>query len=102
MLEPTGNKLIAKNTLLLYIRMAIALVVSLYTSRVVLNVLGVEDFGIYGIAGGFIYSLGFINSSLSSATSRYITYEMGKKGEKRLNTIFNNALIVHVGIKLCF
>lgn len=100
MSELTGNKLIAKNTLLLYIRMAIALVVSLYTSRVVLNVLGVEDFGIYGIAGGFIYSLGFINSSLSSATSRYITYEMGKMGERRLNTIFNNALIVHFGITL--
>lgn len=94
----SNNKRIAKNTLLLYIRMAIALVVSLYTSRIVLNALGVEDYGIYGIAGGFIYSFGFLNSSLSASTSRFITYEMGKKEEKQLNKIFNSAFIIHLTI----
>ncbi len=100
MSEISNNKIIAKNTLLLYIRMAFAMAVALFTSRIVLNTLGVEDYGIYGIAGGFIHSLGFINSSLSSATSRFITVEIGKKGEKDLNSIFNNAFAVHLGISL--
>lgn len=76
------------------------MVIALFTSRVVLNTLGVDDYGLYGIAGGFIYSLGFLNSSLSSATSRFITYEMGKKGEKQLNKIFNNAFLIHLAISL--
>lgn len=70
--------------------------VSLYTSRVVLSTLGVEDFGIYNVVGGIVMMFSFLNGSLGSATSRYITFELGKKNLIRLNQIFNVALIVHV------
>ena len=73
-----NNKRIAKNTLLLYVRMLFMMLVSLYTSRVVLNTLGVVDFGIYNVVGGVIAMLGFLTGSLSSASSRYITYDLGK------------------------
>lgn len=64
------NKRIAKNTLLLYFRMLFMMAISLYTSRVVLNTLGVEDYGIYNVVGGVVAMFGFINSSMSSATQR--------------------------------
>lgn len=70
-----NNKRIAKNTLLLYFRMLFMMVVNLYTSRVVLNALGVVDFGISNVVGGVIAMLGFLTGSLSSASSRYITYD---------------------------
>jgi len=96
----SNNKLLAKNTFILFIRMTISLVVSLYTSRVVLNALGVEDFGIYGIAGGFIGTIGFVTASLSSATSRFITVEMGKKVHADLQKIFCNAINAHLIMSL--
>ena len=73
-----NNKRIAKNTLFLYFRMLLTMGVSLYTSRVILQTLGVEDYGIYNVVGGVIAMLGFLNSSLSGACSRFITYELGK------------------------
>ena len=66
----SNNKRIAKNTLLLYFRMLVTMAVSLYTSRVVLNILGVEDFGIYNVVGGIVAMFGFINGSMTSATQR--------------------------------
>lgn len=72
-----NNKRIAKNTLLLYVRMLFMMLVSLYTSRVVLNTLGVVDFGIYNVVGGVIAMLGFLTGSLGAASSRYITYDLG-------------------------
>lgn len=76
-----NNKRIAKNTILLYIRMLFIMGVNLYTSRVVLKVLGAEDYGTYNVVGGVVTMLSFITSSLSGSTSRFITYEIGK-GEK--------------------
>ena len=73
----SNNKRIAKNTLLLYFRMLVTMAVSLYTSRVVLNILGVEDFGIYNVVGGIVAMFGFINGSMTSATQRYLTFELG-------------------------
>lgn len=96
----SNNRRIAKNAVMLYIRMFLAMVVGLYTSRVVLNVLGVEDYGIYGVVGGVIAMLGFLNASMSGATSRFLTYELGKGDEKRLADTFSSALIVHMGIAL--
>lgn len=61
---------------MLYIRMLLSMVVSLYTSRVVLNTLGVEDYGIYGVVGGVVSMFSFLNASMSGATSRFLTYEM--------------------------
>ena len=79
-----NNKRIAKNTLMLYIRMLLSMVVSLYTSRVVLDVLGVEDYGIYGVVGGVVAMFSFLNASMAGATSRFLTFEMGRGDEQRL------------------
>ena len=77
-----NNKRIAKNTLLLYVRMFFMMGIALYTSRVVLNTLGVEDYGIYNVVGGLVSMFGLLNGSMSSATQRYITFELGK-GDSR-------------------
>lgn len=94
----SDNKRIAKNTMFLYFRMFLIMGVTLYTSRVVLATLGVEDFGLYNVVGGVVTMFSFINGSLGSATSRYITFELGKKNYTRLNQIFNVALVVHMMI----
>lgn len=94
------NKRIAKNSIMLYIRMLLAMVVGLYTSRVVLATLGIEDFGIYGVVGSFIAMMAFLNASMSSATSRFITFELGKGNVEQLSKTFSNALIVHILIAL--
>ena len=73
----SDNKKIAKNTLLLYIRMFIIMGVTLYTSRVVLDKLGVVDYGLYGVVGGIVAMLSFLNGTLMAGTSRFITYELG-------------------------
>jgi O-antigen/teichoic acid export membrane protein len=90
-----NNKRIAKNTLLLYFRMLFMMAVSLFTSRVVLNTLGVEDYGIYNVVGGIVAMFGFINGSMSSATQRYITFALGKGDKNRLQTVFSTTLQIH-------
>ena len=92
----TTNKRIAKNTILLYIRMGISTLVSLYTSRVVLQTLGVDDFGIYNLVGGIVVTFQFLNSSLSGATSRFLTFELGKGNTQRLKDTFSTALLAHL------
>lgn len=89
------NKRIAKNTLLLYVRMFLTMIVSLYTSRVILAVLGVEDFGIYNAVGGIVAMFGFINSSMAVSTQRYLTFELGRGDIETLNHIFSSSLIIH-------
>lgn len=91
-----NNKRIAKNTLLLYFRMLFLMLISLYTSRVILNVLGVEDFGIYNVVGGFVALFAVLSQSLSSAASRYLTFEMGKGDNDRLANVFSTTLIIHI------
>lgn len=91
-----SHKRIAKNTLALYIRGIISAVIGLYTSRVVIDILGVDDYGVYGVAGGFVAMLSFLNASMSGATSRFITYEMGLGEEERIKKTFANALTVHI------
>ena len=85
---------------MLYIRMLLSVVVSLYTSRVVLEVLGVEDYGIYGVVGGVVAMFSFLNSTMAGATSRFLTFEMGLGDENRLKATFSSALIIHIGIAL--
>lgn len=93
-----NNKRIAKNTLLLYCRMLFLMIVSLYTSRVVLNALGVEDFGIYNVVGGIVAMFSVLSGSLSAAISRFITYELGKGNQKNLNKIFSSAVTIQLGL----
>ncbi len=90
-----NNKRIAKNTLFLYTRTFLTMLVTLYTSRVVLNVLGVEDYGLYNIVGGVTAMLAFINSSLSGATSRFITFELGKGTRDDVEKVFRCAVSIH-------
>ena len=71
----SNNKTIAKNTLFLYFRMMFTMIVSLYTSRVILQVLGVDDYGIYQAVGGIVGFLSFINGALSTGTSRFLTFD---------------------------
>ena len=87
----SNNKRIAKNTLLLYFRMLVTMAVSLYTSRVVLNILGVEDFGIYNVVGGIVAMFGFINGSMTSATQRYLTFELGQNNRAQRQRFFRPA-----------
>lgn len=91
-----NNKRIAKNTLMLYVRMLLTMGVSLYTSRVVLNTLGVEDFGIYNVVGGVVAMFAFLNSSMSGATSRFLTFELGVKNSERLKQVFSAAMTIHI------
>lgn len=95
-----NNKRIAKNTLLLFFRMLLTMSVTLYTSRVVLNVLGIEDYGIYNVVGGVIVMLGFLNNSLSGASSRFITFELGKGDIGNLKQIFSIILFIHFSLAI--
>lgn len=90
-----NNKRIAKNTLLLYVRMLFMLVINLYTSRVILNTLGVVDYGINNVVGGVIAMLGFLTISLGAASSRYITYDLGKGDMAVMKKTFGNILTIH-------
>ncbi|MCD8237550.1 MAG: lipopolysaccharide biosynthesis protein [Prevotellaceae bacterium] len=93
-----NNKRIAKNTLLLYFRMLFMMVVSLYTSRVVLDKLGVSDFGIYNVVGGIVTMLGFLNGSMSNAVQRFLSFELGRDNKEGVSRIFNVSLQAHGGI----
>lgn len=93
-----NNRLIAKNTVALYLRTIVTVIVSLYTSRVVLEEPGVEDYGIYNVVGGTIAMMTFLNAAMSGASSRFITYEMGKGPESRLREAFGTAMAIHAVI----
>lgn len=91
-----NNKRIAQNTLMLYFRMLFTMAVSLYTSRVVLNTLGVEDFGIYNVVGGVVAMLALLNGSLSGASQRFITFEIGKNDKGKLAKVFTSIVTIHL------
>lgn len=95
-----NSKRIAKNTLLLYFRMFITMAVGLYTSRVVLNVLGISDYGIYNVVGGIITMGSFLNAAMAQASQRYLSFEMGRGDANRLNRVFCTSLNIHLVI--CF
>lgn len=95
-----NSKRIAKNTLVLYFRMLFLTIVSLYTSRVILDALGVEDYGIYNVVAGFIMMFNMIKTALINANSRFINYEIGRGNSERLSLVFSTAIIVHIGIAL--
>lgn len=99
-ISENNNKRIAKNTLLLYVRTLFIMLVTLYTSRVVLNTLGVSDYGVYNVVGGVVAMFGFINNSMSSATQRYITFALGKGDIKNLHKVFSTALQIHILISV--
>lgn len=91
-----GNKRIAKNTLYLYIRLVFVLLVSLYTSRVVLQTLGVVDYGIYNVVAGFVSMLALLSTALTGATQRFYNYEIGKNGEEGIQKVFISATFIQL------
>ena len=91
-----SQKRIAKNTVMLYIRMIIIMVVTLYTTRVVLHVLGETDYGIYNIVGSVVVSMVFIQNALMSATQRFLSYEMGLGENGDVAKVFSSSLNLHV------
>lgn len=93
--KSTGNKRLAKNTLVLYLRMLFTMVLQLYTSRLVLQALGVEDYGIYNVVGGVIAMLNFVNMSLSNADSRFIAVEIGSGDQNSVKKLFSCIMSIH-------
>ena len=93
--EPSTRR-IARNTLMLYLRTLLSVVVGLYTSREVLQTLGIEDYGIYGLVGGIVSMLGFLNTSMAGATSRFITYDLEVDNAENLKRTFNAAFQSHL------
>lgn len=92
----SNNKTIAKNTLFLYFRMMITMVISLFTSRIILQKLGVDDYGIYQAVGGVVGFLSFINGALATGSSRFITYALGENNKEKLKRTFATTLNIHI------
>ena len=97
--KSSNTKRIAKNTIVLYIRMVIVMLITLYTSRVVLKALGIDDFGLYGVIGGVVGLFAFLKRSMGKATQRFLNYEMvAEKGD--LTVVFRTSLTIHVLISI--
>lgn len=96
----SSNKRIAKNTVFLYIRMLLIMVVTLYTSRVVLATLGIEDFGIFNAVGGIVAMMGFLNNSMANAVQRFLSFEIGKQNSEKVGTLFNVSFQAHIAIAI--
>lgn len=94
----SNNKRIAKNTIMLYIRMLFLMVVTLFTTRVILQALGVEDYGIYNVVGGIVALFSILSQSLSSACSRFLNYEMGRGNFGRLKRVFSTSVTIQIGM----
>lgn len=91
-----NNKRIATNTLFLYLRMGMVLVVSLFTTRMVLQVLGVEDYGINNVVSGFVTMFAFLNTSMSNGVQRFYNFSLGKKNEYGITDVYNTALQIQI------
>ena len=101
MSKQASNATIAKNTMALYFRMLLNMGVTFFTSRIVLDALGTEDYGIYNVVGGIIYLFTFLNTAMSSATQRYLTFEIGRNAnEERMQEVFSASLGIHAMISL--
>lgn len=96
----SNSKRIAKNTLVLYVRMLFLMLISLYTSRVILDALGVEDYGIYNVVGGFVSMFALISAALTSACSRFLNFELGKGDPERQNIVFSTAVTIQWGLAI--
>lgn len=95
-----NNKRVAKNTLFLYFRMILIMLVTLYTSRVILSQLGISDYGIYNVVGGVVTMFAFLNNCMATSTQRFMTFELGRGDMKRLRDVFAVSLNIHLIIAL--
>lgn len=90
----TSNKRIAKNSIFLSARMVIVLIITLYSTRVILQVLGVEDYGVYNVVCGFVFMFSFLNTSMSNGIQRFFNYEYGKEGESGANKVYCTSIYI--------
>lgn len=90
----------AKNSIALYVRMVVVVIINLYTSRVILDTLGIEDFGIYNLVGGITAMLSFLNSSMSVGTSRFLSFDMGKGDDNKLRKTYSTSIQIHTGMAI--
>lgn len=95
-----NNKLIAKNTILLYIRLLFTMVVGLFTSRVILNTLGIDDYGIYNVVAGVVAMFTLLTGSLSASISRFLTFNLGKGDLKKLSVVFSTSINIMLGMAI--
>ncbi len=95
-----NNKRIAKNTILLYIRMLLLMLVSLYTSRVVLNALGVDDYGTYNVVGGVVAMFSVLSGSFSASVSRFMTFSLGENDFEKLKRVFSTSLVIQTSLAI--
>lgn len=98
--QSENTKRIAKNAIFLYLRMFFSMAVTLFTSRIVLQTLGVMDYGILNVVGGVIVMFSFLNESMSGCTNRFLSFELGRKDYVRLQEVFSSALTIHILIAL--
>lgn len=98
--KQTNNKQIAKNAMALYFRMIVMMLIGLYTSRVILNALGVTDFGIYNVVGGFVSMFSLVSGSLVSSVSRSLTFELGTGDKEKLKRTFSTSVYVLLGLSV--
>ena len=102
-METTSSKRrLVQNTAVLYLRTLITMVISLFTSRVILQNLGVEDYGIYTVVGGFVSMFAIISSTLTGTTQRYLTYEIGKKENSDPQRVFGIFIFFYLLLSYCF
>ena len=91
-----SKKTIAKNTMMLYIRMFMVMGITLYTSRIILAELGVVDYGIFNVVGGIVVMFSFVNGAMSQSTQRFMSFELGKKHSDKLENTFKTAISIHL------
>lgn len=96
MSNQNNNKRIARNTFFLYIRMAFVLIVALYTTRVILRVLGAEDYGIYNVVCGFVSMFGILNTSLTTGTNRFYNFALGKGDKNEVTDVYNASIRIQL------
>ncbi len=94
------TKRIAKNAVILYARMIVTLLITLFTSRIVLQALGFDDYGLYNVIGGVVTLFAFLRSSMSSSTQRFLAYEMGSGTKESLRQVFSVCLTTHILLAL--
>ena len=99
-ISASSNKRLAKNTVLLYLRTIAVMIISIFTSRVILQSLGIEDYGTYNVIGGFVAMFSMLGGTLVTATQRFINVELGKKDEGNPNEVFCTAMGIHIGLAI--
>ena len=95
-----NNKKITKNTIALYVRMGISMIISFFTTRITLQVLGVEDYGLNNLVAGVVSMFSFINASMGTAVQRFYSIEIGKNNKERLSKVFGTGLYLHILVAL--